>query len=776
MIKLIFRKIGTYLSIGLPGMIAWLLVANALVAQENGTNVEAWERPLPTPNGCSLFGRVQEEIDSGGIPYATIEVRGKDIGTYSDETGGFTLAGLDSGAVRLWVTCIGFESQEVGPIYLKAGQPQEVQIWLVPAAQLSSEVVVTAASRPQTARLAAASVSVVDRFQLDQRNAVTFDQAFDGVPGVMVTRSSGANVQALSIRGASEVAGGGVGNRVLLLIDGRPAISPESGGALWNLAPLGSVERIEVVKGAYSSLYGSSAMGGVVNIITRQPGEKAENQLRTQYGFFEPKPGITGRAGWRDFHSLEFSHSNQMGNLGYVIDGSWKHNDGHREKSAFDLYNFFGKAIWKFASNRQLRFSANVNHILNDAPSTWLSASRPYEVADYKKDDFQNRKEHNFDLGYEAYPSRQVKYSTRFYNYQNDSRYVFDGDPGNDSTNLNTGKQIIEKSGIWARRWGNITQVDWYAGGKHYLIAGLDVKWDQVNGVPDTFLYGRQEAFNAGVFAQDEITLNSVITATVGLRLDHYQVSQTFRETNLSPKIAAIYRPDSRLSFRMLLAQAFRNPAIAERFIKFEQGGGLRFQPNPQLKAERLKLSAELGGNLLFDSGSSLDVALFYNRYNNLISFQQISQPLQPLLYKVINLKKAVMRGVELSFSHRWSDALHMQIAYTFLDARDISPERLNDNLPYKVRHTLNLFAVARTGAFQLNMNARYRSAVREVFIYPGSEPGSAFILSGKMDYVLNENVRFFVAVDNGTDFQYEELERYRMPGRNYSTGLSFRF
>ncbi|MCB0627341.1 MAG: TonB-dependent receptor plug domain-containing protein, partial [Saprospiraceae bacterium] len=78
-------------------------------------------------------------------------------------------------------------------------------------------------------------------------------------------------VQAFSIRGASEVAGGGIGNRVLLLIDGRPALSPESGGALWNLVPLNSVERIEVVKGAYSSLYGSSAMGGVINVITHKP-------------------------------------------------------------------------------------------------------------------------------------------------------------------------------------------------------------------------------------------------------------------------------------------------------------------------------------------------------------------------------------------------------------------------------------------------------------------------------------------------------------------------
>src|SRR5690606_5531639 len=116
----------------------------------------------------------------------------------------------------------------------------------------------------------------------------SFENAFQNMNGVVVTRSSGSNVQSLSIRGASEVAGGGIGNRVLLLLDGRPAITPESGGALWNLVPLGAVERAEVIKGAYSSLFGSSAMGGVVNLITRQPDTAARTEVSAHSGFYEP--------------------------------------------------------------------------------------------------------------------------------------------------------------------------------------------------------------------------------------------------------------------------------------------------------------------------------------------------------------------------------------------------------------------------------------------------------------------------------------------------------
>jgi outer membrane receptor for ferrienterochelin and colicin len=140
-----------------------------------------------------------------------------------------------------------------------------------PEVYLTDEVVVSASRKTQSLSLAPASVGIVDRVDLQQNGIRSFDDAFHNINGIQVTRSSGSNVQALSIRGASEIAGGGIGNRVLLLLDGRPAITPESGGALWNLVPLGAIERIEVIKGAYSSLFGSSAMGGVINVITRIP-------------------------------------------------------------------------------------------------------------------------------------------------------------------------------------------------------------------------------------------------------------------------------------------------------------------------------------------------------------------------------------------------------------------------------------------------------------------------------------------------------------------------
>ncbi|MCB0555260.1 MAG: TonB-dependent receptor [Phaeodactylibacter sp.] len=724
----------------------------------------------------SIVGLVRDAETKEPLPFVNIRIADKQIGAATEVDGTFRIENLSPGRYALVASYIGYGEQVVEAVEVTDGSNTSINIELLPASIIAEEVIVTASLKPQAVKLAPASIGLVTSKQIKEKNLLTFDQAFDEVPGVIVTRSSGANVQALSIRGASEVAGGGIGNRVLLLIDGRPALSPESGGALWNLVPLSSIERIEVVKGAYSSLYGSSAMGGVINVITRKPSFEPQTRLHLNYGLYNRAPASSGYSRFNDFKTLELSHSRKYNNFAYLFDAGWKTNDGHREKSGFDLFNFYTKASWQFAKNRYLQLSANANRIFNDTPATWLSKRQAYSVAPYRLDDYQDRREFNTDLYYYALPNELVKYSTRFYYYHNFSKFTFDDDPGNDSTNVNFGKQLVSESSIRTQRLGNVTQVDLYTQSNHYLIAGTDVKWDKVVGLPDTVLYGRHQALSLGAYVQDEITFSEQFITTIGVRFDHYNIPGEVSESNISPKLAMVYTPKPGLSLRTLLAQAFRDPAMAERYIKFEQGGGLRFRPNPGLRPEKLILSAELGAKVSLAPGASLDLAVFYNHYKDLISFQQLSKPLEPLLYEVINLKAAVMQGMELSYQQHWGNFLTLSLGYTFLDAKDISEERINDELAYKVRHAFSASATAYHGGFILNVNSRYRSRIKEVFIYPGSEPDAAFILNAKLSYKIANRHTCYFAVDNINNAQYEELERYRMPGRSYVAGLEWNF
>lgn len=697
-------------------------------------------------------------------------------GTVTKEDGSFELKNIPTGRQSITASFVGYQNGLLEKIQVQAGKQTTVAFELQPSILLTGEAIVTATRKPQSAQMAPASVAIISAAELQEKNISTFDQAFDETPGVVVTRSSGANVQAFSIRGASEVAGGGIGNRVLLLIDGRPALSPESAGALWNLVPLNSIERIEVVKGAYSSLYGSSAMGGVINVITRKPALQPNTKVHLNYGFYGNAPSNSEYQRYNDFHTAEVSHSQSFKRFSYLVDAGWKHNDGHREKSSFDLYNFYGKGMFSLNGNRHLQFTLNTNKINNDTPATWLNFRKAFSVADHRKDDFQDRQEYNADLYYYAVPSAQLKYSTRLFYYRNDSKYDFDDDPTNDSTNVNIGKQLIGASSVMSERIGNISQLDWFINDQHAFLVGTDFSMDHILGLPDTVLYGEHEAMNFGAYLQNEWTPSEKFTATIGARVDHYRIMNEFQETNFSPKIAFLYSPKKSHSIRFLLAQAFRNPSIAERFIKFEQGGGLSFKPNPTLKSERLTASLELGSKWNISKQASIDVALFYNKYNNLISFQQLSQPFEPLVYQVVNLKEAVMQGIEISFQKRWKDLARLNVGYTYLDAKDVSEGRLNDDLAYKVKHSFSFGSTIYLDKFTFNANARYRSGIKEVFIYPGSEPEEAFILNAKLTWQPMNQGQFYFSLDNISNTQYEELERYRMPGRTYTAGVVWNF
>jgi len=755
---------------------AWIWLFCFLCVSAQGQQATSALAPAAVQILGTIEGRVLDAESGQALPLASVRVLNTSFFGAADQSGNFRLTGLAEDTYCLVASYMGYKEFKLEGISVSAGQHLRVALELQPISLAIEEFVVTASQRSQAIKLAPASIGIITSKQLQERQVTTFDQAFDEMPGVVVTRSSGANVQAFSIRGASEVAGGGIGNRVLLLIDGRPALSPESGGALWNLVPLSSIERIEVVRGAYSSLYGSSAMGGVVNVITRTPEATPQTRLHLNYGAYGRAPKSSGYQRYNDFYAVDFSQGRQLGKFSYLVDGSWKSDDGHKEKTGFDLYNIFGKATWSFNPKYQIQFSTNANRMISDAPATWLSKRQAYSAAEFKKDDYQDRREFNADLYFSAKTNDRFKYNTRLYHYRNTSLFNFDADPGNDSTNVNFGKQVVKAYSVHTRRLGSVSQVEYLAGENHYLIAGIDLKGDYVLGIPDTFLYGEHRALSTGVYVQDEVSLNNRLTLTAGVRYDNYQIFGQVKESNVSPKVALLYQVKPNFSLRMLLAQAFRDPPIAERFIKFEQGGGLRFLPNPGLLPERLTLSAELGAKMTPVPGGTLDVSFFYNRYNNLISFQQLSSPLEPLLYQVVNLKESLMQGVEVSYRQQWKDFLTLQLSYTFLDARDISPGRVNDALAYKVRHTLGASATVRHKGFTLNLNARYRSRIEEVFIYPGSEPDAVFVANTKISYTFLGGYTGYFAVNNLNNAQYEELERYRMPGRSFTAGVELRF
>jgi len=729
-----------------------------------------------------ISGQVYDAETKEPLGAANIFLDSLFIGTATGADGKFVLRYVQPGSYRLVASRLGYKTHDEN-ITVAPGKLVAHSIALHSTEINGEAVTITATRREQTAQMAPASVVILNARDLRERSVVTFDQALEMVPGISVYRASGISVQSLSIRGSSDVAGGGVGNRVLLMIDGRPALTSDSGGALWSLVPTNFIDHVEIVKGAFSSLYGSSAMGGVINVITRRPAYRSLTSVDIGYGLFDkPAPILryTNRAPQQS--QIELSHSGNRGRVSYLLNLSRKQSDGHTENTAYELYNVYGKALYDLRQNRNLEFSFGLGKVENDYPHTWLFDQRydppvqPFRVTPAYRDDRQQKSNYSLDLHYWAVPSPRLKYSSRFYFYRNRARSFFnENDPlYRIPENQTFGLQTVVDGG----KIGNLTQFDYYLSDRHYLISGFDLQIDHVESAPDTVMYGNRQMNTAAVYLQDEIEVTPKVTATVGLRYDWNHLVNGVTNRQFSPKLALVYRPQKELALRWLIGQAFRSPSIAERFFQRELGGGTLFKPNPNLKSERLDFSLETGLRWRWRNVAEIDLAYFRYHYRDMLYWIEISAEEGVLytLFQVRNLNRALMQGLEAELRLHWKNHLHTSFSYTYLDAQDQSPNRTENFLAYRVRHSFFFAADANLKRFTLTLHGQYKNKLEEVFLYPRDIPQAFFIAGTKATLRLNEHYQFSLALNNIFNQQYEELERYRMPSRNWIIGTRVQF
>jgi len=722
-----------------------------------------------------ISGRVVNTDTGSPLDFTDVYLDSLPLGNATDNHGNYLIRYVPPGTHTLVVSRLGFVEHRQ-TVSVVAGKLLSRDISLKPTQVSGEEVVVTAARKEQTAQMAPASVAILTAEDVAIRPVTTFDQILESVPGVAVFRAAGVSVQSLSIRGSSDVAGGGVGNRVLLLVDGRPALTAEAGGAYWGLVPTNFVERVEVVKGAFSSLYGSTAMGGVVNVITRRP-TKSTTSLAMKYGFFEkadPEIRYTDETLFQN--ELELSHSGIRGPVSYLFNVSRKESDGHATQTGYEFYDVFSKLLFDLNLNRNLELTLGGGWAENDYPHSWLNAAQPLSVRPSRTDNRQEKRQFNVDAHYWAVPNNRSKYSSRFYWYRNTANSFFnENDP---NLEITRNEPLGTKTLLDGDKLGNITQFDTYLSDKNYFIAGIDLQLDYVESSPDTILYGKQQVNNGAFYLQNETQFSKELIATVGLRYDvnHLVSGKTLKE--FSPKISLVYSPTKTFTVRGLFGQAFRAPTISERFFEEEIGGGIDFVPNPDLDAERMDVSLEAGVRWQATSYADLDVAWFYYHYENLIYWRDIgidNGATAGTVFQVQNLNRALLQGVELTGNLRIKGVVHLSANYTWLNAEDQSDDRLDDILAYRPEHSLNLAATARWSRLQFHTNGRFRSDIEEVFLFPPSAPDAFWVWNSKLSVNLTSMLSASVTLNNLFDVQYEELARYRMPGRNWLFGLSLR-
>jgi len=225
---------------------------------------------------ATIIGRVVDSATNESLPGVTVYID-EHTGTTTNEAGRYSM-GVSTGEHEIEFHFIGYKTT-YKKITIDSNQAQIINVKLVSENTELGTIVISAGKFEQNIEEVVISMEVIHPQLIENKNATTLETTIDQVPGVTVIDGQA------NIRGGSGYSYG-AGSRVLLLMDGIPLLAPDANDVKWNFLPIENVEQVEVIKGATSSLYGSAAMNGIINLRTATPLDTPATQINFFYGWY----------------------------------------------------------------------------------------------------------------------------------------------------------------------------------------------------------------------------------------------------------------------------------------------------------------------------------------------------------------------------------------------------------------------------------------------------------------------------------------------------------
>ncbi|HEU4401072.1 MAG TPA: TonB-dependent receptor [Candidatus Polarisedimenticolia bacterium] len=506
--------------------------------------------------------------------------------------------------------------------------------------------VISASRYEQGVNEAPASITVVTADEIHRFGYRTLSDILRNTRGFYV--SYDRNYEYVGTRGFGRP--GDYSNRILVMIDGHTHTTRWLGSSLIGNdfgLDLDLVDRVEIVRGPASALYGSSAIFGVINVITKKAQDLPGTTARVQAGSFHSGSAALfhgwSRGGDRDLvlgmkgfsssgQDLFFKEFDTPGTNFGVAKGA----DGEVSGEAFGRLRFGDWTLEAMGNRRRKEIpTASFNTLFNDR-GTYTSDGRAFA-----------------ELRREGLTQNGTETFTRLYYDRSDyyADYVYDAPP----VTVNRDAGGSEWSGFesrWSRR----------AGHRQHLVGGFQYEYnlrvyqhnyDEGN-PPMEYLDQSFRYFNYSLYAQDEVAFGSKVLVNVGLRHD---ANQMFGDST-SPRAAVIFSPARRTTLKALYGTAFRVPTIYESRYG---DGGISVEPNPGLKPEKIR-TAELVWEQGLGRRAALVGSVFSYRMADLIT--QITDPAN-LLLQYRNLEAVTATGVEIEASGRAPGGILLRCALT---------------------------------------------------------------------------------------------------------------
>ncbi|MDX9728997.1 MAG: TonB-dependent receptor [Bacteroidales bacterium] len=752
-----------------------------------------------------ITGRVTGAPEGRPLSNAAVIVDGV-RGVTTGNDGRFLIEGVPAGTHSVEARILGYIAV-TETVTVKDGGTVTVDFALGEDFIDAGAVVVTANRGASRIADVPSRVTLISSAAIASRPAATVDEMLSTVPGLNISRSFGifSHKSSVTMRGLS----GNEQARVLVMIDGVPVNKSDGGSVNWNLLDPAIVERIEVVKGPASSMYGSNAMGGAINIITRRPSGALSGRVTAGYGTYNT---FSGRASL----GQKLNPGEDKG-FYYMLNGFYRQSDGYITQSEFDqAANPYVVAsdMQEYSASLKTGYNFRKGEFLeadliayNDRRGTGELVWQPHgNTTDHDTWQFRTR----YSLERDRL-SADVSFFWLKEDYRKVNEYLKD-----DYTWYNVLSERVDA--------GFLSSVSWKAGNRHSLSAGIDLKAGSVDAADVYYtstdiVYNRGKMLSSGVYLQDAFSIvpeRLALTAGIRYDLSMFRDGAFFIDTPsaetvfmrnieerdmdnvtwgaLSPKLALNYTPSPATRIYFSAGRGFRPSVLDDLCRSGRIRGGFKLA-SPDASPEYLA-NIEAGADFALAKKLRASLSAWYSQgrdflyYVNTGDSIDMGYGLRPILVRT-NIPLVEISGAEAELSWPVTPALMLSASYGYsysvisdyrplveADPIDLTGNHLTD-VPSS---TMSLSARWNNRFVNAGLVARYQGAMwandQNIFDEViGSDRYPAYtIVDLKLSRVFLEKISVDLGVQNILDTKFYDSKGAVCPGRFITLELGYIF
>lgn len=651
----------------------------------------------------SFFAEAQVKV-SGTIsregslePISNVHIfYGNSDGTFSDIDGFFEF-NLSEGSHKLAFQHLSFKPF-VKVISLIKNKPIQLNIKLKTKYDQLETVVLSAGKFEQRLEDISVSLDLIKGKTIHNQNNYNIERSIAQAPGVHIIDGQ------INIRGGSGWSYG-AGSRVLVLLDGLPITNATTGAVQWELIPAENIENIEIIKGASSVLFGSSALNGVINITSKKVGTKPQINFSVYHTIYD-KAKRASLNWWAPTKvnpretGYNFNHSFKVDNIDLSFGLQIHESDGFQgildtlktETDTIPRVHHLGNDRVRLFLNTKIKskrikgleYGINTSYLRFNEADGFIYLSDSLGYTSFSKEKFS------------VFKSAQLSLAPKvsYLNSRNNTKHnllgsVLQTNFNPDGTQKLNNYTALYSEYLFQKFYLNGT---WTSGANMNYFVGLS-----------DFFDNDKTGINYALFSQYDHTQGPLLFSA-GARYEHYNL----RGKNEGRPIfrgGINYQLNERNFFRASIGQGYRYPSMYELFL-FKDAGQISIYSNPELKAET-GYTAEIGYKhkwVLNDSFKTyLDIAAFQMEYNDMVEYSYglwgDSTKLNPLGvgFKPINVGQTKITGLDLSILSegeigKWD--LYIRLSYTYMIPKSINPDEVygsyNDRLDALIQNFID--------------------------------------------------------------------------------------